>query len=165
MELNLKKFNKEHLLKSRQWMNDRETCRLFGRAWRPFSEEDQKKWFERIGKDKSQLIMAMEADGIYVGNVGLKNINLENKKAEFYILIGDKDFRGRGLGFEATEKFLSLIKKKFDFHKIYLHVAESNLPAIKLYKKLGFKEEGILKDELLRESKFINLIRMAYLYE
>lgn len=164
MNIKLTPFNKEHLKNSRFWMNDREICRLFGRVYKFLTVDAQKKWHEKLLNDKTQLIFAIEVDGIYVGNVGLKNIDFLNKKAEFYIFIGNKEYWGKGIGTIASGEFLNNIKK-LKLHKIYLHVDVSNITAIKLYKKVGFKEEGALKDELIREKKYVIMIRMAYFYK
>lgn len=49
-------------------------------------------------------------------------------------------------------------------HKICLNVLESNSSAIKLYQKLGFEIEGILKDDkMLSDGQFYNTIIMGRL--
>ena len=160
MNIKLIPFSKKHLEFSRRWMNDKEICRLFNRTYKPLSVAAQQSWFKKIMKDETQLILAIETRGVYVGNVGLKSIDLVNKKCEFYIFIGDKEYWGKGIGTEATKIIIDRVKK-MKIHKIYLHVDETNLAARKMYQKTGFVEEGILKDELLRSGKYINMIRMA----
>ena len=162
MNVKLIPFGKKHLEDSRLWMNDREFCRLFNRVYRPLIISVQKKWYKQTLKDKNQLIFAIEVDGVYIGNVGLKNIDYLNKKAEYYVFIGNKDYWGKGIGTIATKKFLNYIKQHLKLHKIYLHVDQLNLAARKLYKKTGFVKEGVLKDELFQEKKYITMIRMAY---
>ncbi|HBH45829.1 MAG TPA: hypothetical protein DDX47_00465 [Candidatus Jacksonbacteria bacterium] len=162
MNVELVTFGKKYLKNSRLWMNDKEICRLFNRVYKPLSAVQQKKWYANLIKDSTQLIKAIEVNGTYVGNVGLKNIDYLNNKAEFYILIGAKNYWSKGIGTISTKKFLIYIKNKLPLHKIYLHVNQSNLRAIKLYQKTNFKKEGALKDELFRENKYITMIRMAY---
>jgi len=162
MKIKLVKFSKKHLKESREWLNDKEISKLFNRAYKPLTLTSQQKWYEKVIKDKSQLIFAIVVDGVYVGNVGLKNIDFLNKKCEYYIFIGDKKYWGKGVGYESTRQLLSYVKKNLKLHKIYLQVDQKNAPARKLYFKIGFKEEGILKDELIRNGKYITMIRMAY---
>ncbi len=161
MNIKLIPFSKVHLEPSRQWMNDKEICQLFNRVYRPLTVSAQQNWFKKIMKDTTQLILAIEAGGVYVGNVGLKNMDSVNKRCEFYIFIGNKEYWGKGVGTEATNMVIDRVKK-MKMHKIYLHVDETNIAARKLYKKTGFVEEGVLKDELFRNGKYINMIRMAY---
>ena len=162
MTVRLILFSKKHLPASRRWLNDKEFCRLFGRVYQPLSTSSQQDWYVNVKKDAKQLILAIEVDGIYVGNIGLKNIDYWNKKAEYYIFIGNKKYRHRGIGGISSRKFFIYIEKKLNLHKIYLHVDQTNLPAIKLYHKLGFQQEGELKDELIRDKKYRTIIRMAY---
>jgi len=165
MNVKLVPFTKKHLKDSRLWMNDRELCRLFNRIYRFLTVTSQGQWYAKLLRDKTQLIFAIEVDGIYVGNAGLKNIDYINKKAEYYIFIGNKEYWGKGISTLATKKFLNYTKKRLKFHKIYLHVNQFNLAARKLYQKTGFKKEGVLRDESLREKKYITMIRMAYFFE
>jgi ribosomal protein S18 acetylase RimI-like enzyme len=54
-----------------------------------------------------------------------------------------REYRGKGLGRELLMKAIEHAKIKNKIEKIELHVFESNTNAIKLYKKIGFTEEGI----------------------
>ena len=162
MNVSIKKFGFKYLEKSRRWMNDKELCRSFNRHFKFLTLNAQKVWYQKLLKDKTQIIFAIEVDGVYVGNVGLKNIDYQNKKAEYYIFVGDVNFRGKGVGQAATKHFLSYIKKNTGLHKIYLHVEYTNLPAIKLYTKVGFVKEGILHDDICLNQKYVTMIHMAF---
>jgi RimJ/RimL family protein N-acetyltransferase len=54
------------------------------------------------------------------------------------ILIGDEQFRGKGLGQEITQQLLEYAFREFDLERIELNVFDWNLPAIKCYEKVGF---------------------------
>lgn len=164
MHVKLQKFGKKNLEKSRGWMNDKDLCRLFNRRFKFLTVAGQRRWYENLLKDKTQLVFAIYANGVYVGNVGLKGIDKENNKAEYYIFIGESSYRGKGVGLESTKKLLNFIRKSLNLNKVYLHVDSKNLPAIKLYKKIGFKREGILLCELFINKKYITMIRMAYYF-
>jgi ribosomal protein S18 acetylase RimI-like enzyme len=57
------------------------------------------------------------------------------------ILIGEKLYRGRGLGKIAIEASLEWLSTQLELRTIYLGVHPLNTPAIKLYKKIGFVPE------------------------
>jgi RimJ/RimL family protein N-acetyltransferase len=46
-------------------------------------------------------------------------------------------------------------------HKIMLRVIASNKRAIQSYKKAGFSEEGYLKDEVLLDGEYTDLVLMG----
>jgi diamine N-acetyltransferase len=53
--------------------------------------------------------------------------------------------------------------KKLKLNKLYLDVFVANTPAVKLYKSVGFKEEGLLKEHGFVEGKFLDELVMALL--
>jgi RimJ/RimL family protein N-acetyltransferase len=75
-----------------------------------------------------------------------------------------QDFHGVGLGTVMTENLLVLAKNK-GLHRIHLEVVEENEAAVRLYKKLGFKVEGILKDAYYgADEKYHNMLVMGILF-
>lgn len=96
----------------------------------------------------------------HIGNIELDNINLIHGTAEYKILL---DYRStkRGFAYEASKLLMNHAFNKLNLHKITLGVNVENLSAIKLYKKLGFSEEALLKEELLKGGRRIDLIRMS----
>jgi RimJ/RimL family protein N-acetyltransferase len=81
-------------------------------------------------------------------------------KVEFGVCIL-REFWGYGIGSNFLKESISWA----DFsgiHKITLNVLETNASAIKLYRKLGFEIEGILKnDKILSDGNFYNTIMMG----
>ncbi len=60
------------------------------------------------------------------------------------------DFQGHGLGKQIFLAFLKEVKEKFpEILRVELFVREQNTTAIGFYKKMGFVEEGRLKDKIL----------------
>ncbi len=59
------------------------------------------------------------------------------EEAELYRIAVLPEFRGKGHGGHIMEKFLNSLPKKTE--RVFLEVRESNLPAVGLYKKYGFK--------------------------
>lgn len=78
-------------------------------------------------------------DNIHIGNIKFDEINLLNKSATFGILIGDKDFRGKGFAKEAIIASVLWLKDNYDIETIKLGVDHENISALNLYLKLGFK--------------------------
>ena len=96
-----------------------------------------------------------------IGSVYLRDIDRESKKAEFGIFIGEKEWLGRGIGEEAAKLILEYGFEELELHKIKLRVLADNKRAIASYRKAGFVEEGYLREELLLDGKYCDLIFMA----
>jgi len=82
--------------------------------------------------------------GIYTNNtdklIGYTFVaRADNGECEFGIGIGDKDYWGKGIGFEATKSTVDYLFNQLKLKKINLCTSEYNLRAINTYKKIGFK--------------------------
>jgi RimJ/RimL family protein N-acetyltransferase len=74
-------------------------------------------------------------------------------------------FAGKGEGFKMIEEIIHYIKEE-GFLRIELSVASINGKAIRLYEKVGFTKEGVLKKftYLKSEDKYLDEVMMAYLF-
>ena len=74
------------------------------------------------------------------------------RKSKIYInaFCVKKEYRRKGIG-EALFNYCIEKCKNFGFNCFYLHVAQSNIAAINLYKKFGFKTEKELLDYYIHD--------------
>ncbi len=98
-----------------------------------------------------------------VGFCGFCNISSQNHSAEFYILIGDSEHWGKGIGNEAGRRVLEHGFMNLNLHRVWLTVSEVNLGAIKLYEKLGFTFEGVMRDAAFRDGRYHDKVLMGIL--
>jgi len=76
-----------------------------------------------------------------------------------------QDFHNVGLGTAMLAKIIGLAKKK-GLHRIGLHVVADNKPGVHLYKKSGFKIEGVMKDSYFGEDgKYHDELVMGLTFE
>lgn len=139
MKLKLLEFNHTFLALSNKWLNDEEVKKLT--LTPDISEMEQRKWFGTLKNRDDYYVFGVLYDGIPIGAAGLKHIDYVNSVAEYFGYIGEKDFWGRGIGAEM-EQSVEMIAKEKGIKKIYLHVAEYNIRAIKLYKKMNYVEDS-----------------------
>ena len=66
---------------------------------------------------------------------------------------------------ESYKQFIPKLTKKLNLHKISLEVLENNERAIKLYNKLGFIHEGVKRDEVFKNGKWVNSILMSIIVD
>lgn len=98
-----------------------------------------------------------------IGYAGLYDIHLTARKAEFRILIGEKDFWGRGCGTEVTDLLTFYGFDRLNLNRIFLGYTSANKAAGRAYEKAGFVYEGTLKEDIYRNSQYYDSIRMAIL--
>ncbi|MCF8008476.1 MAG: GNAT family N-acetyltransferase [Halanaerobiales bacterium] len=81
-----------------------------------------------------------------IGEVSYRNWDKRNRSAEFGIEIGEIDQRNKGYGFDILNNFLEFMFNHLNLNRIELTTLVDN-KAIDLYKKLGFKEIGIIREK------------------
>ena len=111
---------------------------------------------------KSYMIETKEDDRV-VGIVSLININGKDRSAECIIDIGEKDVWGIGIGREAFELLMNYGFNELNLHRLMLRVFSFNERAIALYKKLGFKEEGVMREAFYRSGSWHDIHVMGIL--
>ncbi len=117
-----------------------------------------KEWFKKT----SPQFYLITRRGEKVGYFRTSNYSKDNKN----IYIGadlHKDYRGKGLAYAAYMQFIPHLFEKLDLHKISLEVLATNNRAINLYKKVGFKEEGTKREEILKKDQWVDSIIMSIL--
>jgi len=98
-----------------------------------------------------------------IGYAILAGINNENRSIELKrIVVTDK---GKGFGKEFLELIKKLVFEQLNAHRLWLDVREFNQRAQKVYKSADFNKEGILRECILYNEKFISLVVMSILAE
>jgi UDP-4-amino-4,6-dideoxy-N-acetyl-beta-L-altrosamine N-acetyltransferase len=142
-----------------EWRNSKEVVENF--IYRqPISLEEHKKWLETEVNTGlvHQFIICMSDSGKPVGSVYLQHFDEENHKAESGIFIGDADSKGKGIGTEAITLLKKYAFETLKLHKISARVLAYNTASVKMHEKAGYKIEAHLKDELLINGKYEDLI-------
>ncbi len=125
------------------------------------SSEKQKKWYkDDYLKDKSYLIFIAFDGKTPIGYGQINHIDYHNYSCEVGFCVAP-EFQGRGYGKILTKRIINYSIKELKMHRIYLEVFTTNKKAIKLYEKIGFKKEGVLKDKVFKNGKFHNVLLMS----
>ncbi|MBI5229460.1 GNAT family N-acetyltransferase [Candidatus Micrarchaeota archaeon] len=150
-----------------EWLNDPEIA-IFLESRRRLTMKDELQWLEsthREVKKRKKVLFAIadRRSGQTIGNCELRNINALDKTAELAILIGDKNYWGKGFGSKAIKLLLEFGFSKLNLHRIWLTVHAFNKRARKAYEKAGFRKEGVLREHVLKEGKYFDSILMGLL--
>lgn len=124
----------------------------------PVTDVMEDRWFDRVldGKDKSQAYFAIESveDQALVGFCSLVDIDYQSSNAQLGIMIGDSSKHKGGLGTDALRLTLSFAFKSLNLNRVYVFVRAQNAAANKLFDKLGFEQEGVLKDHYFVDGEY-----------
>ena len=133
----------------------------------PYTEIVEENFIKSLSSQKvpTDIVFGIEIDGKLIGTVGIHRINWASRNGYLGIAIFDKGFWNRGIGTEATSLILKYAFEYLNLHKILLEVYEYNERAIRVYEKLGFKREGILRKNHYLKGKYHDVIVMGILQE
>ena len=81
-------------------------------------------------------------DGKHIGNCVYYTISKIKGEAELGIVIGNRDYWGKGYGTDAVTALLSYIFRQTKLNRIYLKTLNSNRRAQKCFEKCGFTSHG-----------------------
>ncbi len=148
------------------WFNDPEVLRTVARH-RPINLQEEEAWLERTQGSEHDLGLGIvpRATDQLVGVTGLHQMDFKNRHAAFGIIIGDKENWGKGYGTEATGLLIQYAFDTLNLNRVWLHVYEFNERGIRAYEKVGFRREGLLRQDCYREGRYWNTIVMGILRE
>jgi RimJ/RimL family protein N-acetyltransferase len=150
------------------WLNNEDIRRWF--SVYPTSDARGKERLENLYKDFRHILfgVVLKSDNTLIGLVGLKDINVLNQSAEFYVIIGDPTAWGKGYGTEATKLMIRYGFLELNLNRIQTQDMDENIGGWRADEKAGFKYEGTLREVIPRFGKFhdvrvYSLLRREYL--
>lgn len=124
----------------------------------PTYDFEHLKWLNQIDKNDIHLIIKVKDEK--AGIINITKIDYKNEKCEYGIAL-DPEYTGKGIAYKASRLLLDYVFNNLKIRKIYLEVFSDNPRAKSLYEKIGFKQEGYFKEEVFKNGKFRDVIRMA----
>jgi RimJ/RimL family protein N-acetyltransferase len=144
-----------------EWFNDAEIRSRIA-SWRPMSLAAEEAFIEGLAKSDDFVFAVVLKDGDrFVGNTGLHQIDQKNRSGMFGIVLGDKSAWGRGIGTEVTRLMTGWAFDHVNLNRVWLEVYDDNLRAVRVYEKVGYLHEGVLRQALWRDGEYKDVFRMA----
>ncbi|WP_307251431.1 GNAT family N-acetyltransferase [Croceifilum oryzae] len=165
--MKLRKMTNEDTELYHKWRNDIEVIRSTYLSLDMYHMDETKEFVTRILESPTgkSYIMVEKENETPIGIISLVNIDYKNRNAECIIDIGEKEYWGKGYGSEGLKLLLDLAFYEMNLHRVALKVFSFNDRAIRLYKKIGFQEEGISRQSLFRNGKWHDIIHMGILQD
>lgn len=145
-----------------QFMND-ETTRIKTGETRPSSLNEVEKFIEQKSESRIWFAIVRKKDNIIIGETGLLRMFPAWRTTDMSIIIPEKENQGQGYGTEAINLMLSYAFGSLNFNRVAIGVVGFNETAIKFYKKIGFKKEGIQEEGYYCNFQYSDFIMMRIL--
>ncbi|HNR13147.1 MAG TPA: GNAT family protein [Thermodesulfobacteriota bacterium] len=148
-----------------EFKNNPKVAALLGGFHTGLSSDKMVEWLEYHRKKPDEVLWAIADlnDDSCLGHVGLYQIDHRVRSSEFAIMVGASGHWGRGLGRSVTHFVLDWGFSELNLNRIHLSVLATNERAIRLYRSLGFVEEGRLRQAQFKGGRFIDVVLMSIL--
>lgn len=95
---------------------------------------------ENHSKRKYKYFIITDDNDNAIGYVNMFGFNEENHSCELGVIIGDKRYWNKGIGYEAVRLVMDYAFTNMNLKRIFIETGEHNINAIKLFNKLKFRK-------------------------
>lgn len=149
-----------------RWSRDREVTlySLSSYAY-PQSKSDIQQWLLSINSNSKNVSFGIccKSNDQLIGYAGISAISTLNRSGEYFILIGEKEYWGKGVGTAITKVVTDYAIRTLGLHRVQLTASSLNLAAIKAYENSGYQHEGVMRQSGFRNGKFVDKVLMSVL--
>lgn len=166
-KVRLRELRREDLDNYARWFSDVEVQRTLG-LYAPQSREAEQAWLDgAMNGEGGDYVFAIDAiDGsepLHIGTCTAHKPDRRNLNCAVGIAIGAKEMWGKGYAVAAFQALLEFCFGELGMNYVYLNVYDFNQRAQRAYQKVGFKEEGRLREAFYREGAYHDVIFMGIL--
>ena len=138
--------------------------RASNRPPRPHTVEATQALFDEFDKQENLARFIIEVEGEVVGDCSLHDIDTHNRTCDVGIALGRPHW-SKGYGQEALRLLVDYAFKHYNMHRVALEALADDPRAVGCYRKVGFVEEGRLRQRDWRDGGYHDVLIMGILDE
>ena len=149
------------------WMNDPQITKYTESHYYPSTIESIKQYVEEKQKYRNEIFLAIlvKEDHHHIGNIKLGPINWIHRNGDIGILIGDKDYWGKGYATEAIDLIIKYAFKVLGLHKLTAGSISSNKGSVKAFMNNNFEIEGVRKKHVFINGSYVDATLLGLINE
>jgi ribosomal-protein-alanine N-acetyltransferase len=154
----------EHMV---AWANDPEVTNNLNRGLFPTTKSMVEEEYDQLARSNNDFLFGVidQETDTFIGTAGLYSVNWLARSGEMRRFIGDKNFWNRGYGTELAHLMVAFGFERLNLNRIWSGVNVSNIGSWRSDEKVGFVQEGILRQELYRNGRYYDSVRFSILRE
>lgn len=117
--------------------------------------------FSRMFLERSNVFEELYEDDKLIGLLGLMNVH-PGHTGDLHVVFWDKSFKGR---IDPIRKWLMQSISELRLQRVSAFVPDTNRPAWKFVKRLGFRIEGVLRKAAMYQGRCVNVVALGLLTE
>lgn len=136
---------------------------------KPLTRDDEVAYVQRMIASREDRVFSIVGDeDRYLGQCGLHQIFRRSGVGRLSIIVSAREEMGRGIGSAAIARLLDVAFADVDtggegLHKVWLMCFATNTRARRTYERLGFVQEGVLREEYRHEGGWHDMVRFSVL--
>lgn len=158
-DYSLQPFERQHLEQVLAWRNS-DPVRAFMYSDATIEWEDHLRWYEHMIADSSCDYRLFCYQDKPVGLTSATQIDSHSGKCVWGLYIGDQSVpsgSGIWLGYHALNRMIN----ELGMRKVICEAFAFNTRAVRLYEKLGFEQEGLFREHVLKNGRYEDVVSMA----
>ena len=164
-QINLRPIEEEDTAVFHRWFNDPEVTRfLNANAFPAISMAQERHFVEQLRANAGNhgFVITLK-DGTPIGNCTLRSFDWRARSAEVGIALGEKQYWGQGYGGEALQMLQDMAFNSLNLHKLWLGCAAYNERGLRAYRRIGFRDDGRLRDHWFLDGQYHDMVVMSIL--
>jgi len=128
----------------------------------PRTPDERRSWL--AARDARHPVVVVLSDGVVVGWASLNVFNARDAYrhvADISVYVA-RASRGKGAGTALLHHLVEL-GREIGFHKLVLAGFPSNIASVALYRRLGFREVGVYREQGLLDGRWVDVLLMERL--
>lgn len=147
------------------WLNDLEVTQYLETKWATNNLETIQNFVDSQRSNEHSVLFAIiskEYD-THIGNIKIGPVNKHYKHADISYFIGNKTYWNKGIATDAIRLICKFGFQELGLNKIEAGAYESAIASWKALEKNGFKREGVLREHVRLDGKYISVFRYGLL--
>lgn len=140
------------------WFNDAAVTAAMNKGAFPVTEAQQTEFLGRISASPTDIQFAVVSkdDDTLVGTIGIHKIDWIHRHASISVVIGERQYWGRGLGTEAVGLVVRHAFTKLNLHRLTAGMWAPNEGSRHCFEQNGFRREGTLRESFSYEGRYVD---------
>ena len=166
--ISLKKFSNAHLecQEYHNWLRDPEVIRTLNLPdyiRTPVSVDSIRQYCSRLMDSNNNFFFAMHLTerAEFIGTAKIGSVNEFSGTADLGIMIGRKDLWGHGYATETIELLCDAAFEQLKIRRLTAGSMSNNPGMVRVFKKLGFKIEGIMRQHDRTEDGYVDHVHLG----
>ena len=119
--------------------------------------DGQRRWFERLNSDDSQLHWVVTFDDNPIGMMNVVNIDRTNSRCSWGYYVAEREYRSLKLALYLEWNLYDYVFDVLKLHKLCNETFVENEQVVQLHQLCGSRQDGVMRDHIFKNGKFYDV--------